>query len=96
MAAGTHHMDPAAMKAIVAKVNALVPQMQGELTMLNSEMLALFTTWKGDSSRSFQRVHLNWSGDYARLTQALQGISDTLSRNVAATVGADQGSRARA
>jgi WXG100 family type VII secretion target len=93
--AGTYRMDTAAMKAIITKVNALVPQMQGELKMLNNEMLALFGTWKGYSSVSFQGLHANWSGDYAKLTQSLQGISDTLNKNVANTLAADQASTAR-
>ena len=89
-------VDEETMAATIARIEALVPQMQGELKKLNGEMQSLFGTWKGRSSNSFQRLHTNWSQDYGKLTTALTGIHTTLTKNLANARGADENSTARA
>jgi WXG100 family type VII secretion target len=88
-------MDEQSMAATISKIQAMVPTMQAELKQLNGEMLTLFGTWKGRSSQSFQRLHTNWSQDYTNLNQALNGISETLNKNLGNTVNADVNSTVR-
>jgi len=89
-------LDEEMMAATISRIEALVPEMQGELKKLNGEMQTLFATWKGRSSQSFQRLHVNWSQDYGQLTTALAGISATLNKNLANTRAADESSTVRA
>jgi WXG100 family type VII secretion target len=91
----TYHVDEEVMASTIGKIQSLVPVMQGELKQLNSEMLSLFATWKGRSSQSFQRLHTSWSGDYAKLNSALDGISQTLQKNLSNARSADEQSVVR-
>lgn len=83
-------VDEQVMAATISKIQSLVPTMQGELKQLNGEMMSLFSTWKGRSSQSFQRLHSSWSQDYNKLNGALDGISQTLSKNLTNIRSADE------
>jgi WXG100 family type VII secretion target len=71
-------------------VQDLVPQIQAQLGQLNGEMERLFGTWKGQSSASFQRLHVNWHQDYQRLNQSLDAIGTQLHANHRTYLAADQ------
>jgi WXG100 family type VII secretion target len=77
-------------------VQDLVPQIQSQLQQLNGEMEALFATWKGQASVSFQRLHTTWHQDYLQLNQSLDRIGQELQTNHRNYVGADQASTVRA
>ena len=62
-------------------VQELVPQIQSQLQQLNGEMEALFGTWKGQASASFQRLHSTWHQDYLQLNQSLDNIGRELQNN---------------
>jgi WXG100 family type VII secretion target len=62
-------------------VQELVPQIQAQLQQLDQEMQALFGTWKGQSSVSFQRLHSTWHQDYVQLNQSLDRIGQELQAN---------------
>jgi WXG100 family type VII secretion target len=87
---GTYHVDEEVMASTISQIQSLVPMMQGELKQLNGEMQALFASWKGRSSQSFQRLHANWSQDYVKLNSALDGISQTLQKNLSNARSADE------
>ena len=89
-------VDEQVMAATISKIQSLVPTMQAELKQLNGEMTSLFSTWKGRSSQSFQRLHGSWSQDYSKLNAALDGISQTLSKNLTNIRGADESSTVKA
>jgi WXG100 family type VII secretion target len=91
----TYRLDEELMASTISRIQSLVPQMQAELKQLNGEMQTLFATWKGRSSQSFQRLHGNWSQDYTKLAGALDGISQTLTRNLSNTRAADEQSVVR-
>ncbi len=92
---GTYQVDEEMMASTISKIQSLVPVMQSELKQLNGEMQTLFGTWKGRSSQSFQRLHGNWSTDYQKLNSALDGISQTLTKNLSNARGADEQSVVR-
>ena len=86
----TQQLDEEAMQAAISRIQSLVPQMQGELRRLNSEMTTLFAVWKGRSSVKFQRLHTNWGTDYNKLNTALDDIGRTLGKNLHNTRTADE------
>ena len=87
--------DEEAHAAATAKILAKVPEMQAELRLLDGQMQTLFASWKGRASQSHQRVHAEWSQQHAQLNTALQGIGDTLTKNLRTTQGADVASTIR-
>ncbi len=89
------YVDEQMMAQLASRIGSLVPVMQRQLKQLDSEMQALFGTWKGRSSSSFQRLHANWAGDYAKLSQALDGISRSVLQSQRNTTGADEASQIR-
>lgn len=77
-------------------VQDLVPQIQSQLQQLNGEMEALFATWKGQASASFQRLHATWHQDYVQLNQSLDRIGQELQTNHRNYLSSDQSSTVRA
>jgi WXG100 family type VII secretion target len=73
-------------------VQDLVPQIQSQLAQLNGEMEALFGTWKGQASGSFQRLHANWHQDYVQLNRSLEHIGRELQTNHRNYLSSDQAS----
>jgi WXG100 family type VII secretion target len=77
-------------------VQALVPQIQQQLTQLNAQMQQLFSTWQGQSSTGFQRLHSQWHTSYVQLNQNLNTIGTNLAANNRNYIGADVASTPRA
>jgi WXG100 family type VII secretion target len=92
MAQGGFRVELDVLNSKAQYVQNLVPQIQAQLQQLNGEMEALFGTWKGQASVSFQRLHGTWHQDYARLNQSLDRIGVELQSNHRNYLASDQAS----
>jgi 6 kDa early secretory antigenic target len=92
---GGFRVDLGVLQSKAQYTQALVPQIQSQLQQLNAEMEALFGTWKGQASVSFQRLHATWHQDYLKLNQSLDRIGQELQRNHQNYLSADQSSTVR-
>jgi WXG100 family type VII secretion target len=92
MAQGGFRVELDVLQSKAQHVQNLVPQIQAQLQQLNGEMEALFGTWKGQASVSFQRLHGTWHQDYVRLNQSLDRIGVELQSNHRNYLASDQAS----
>ena len=87
---GGFRVDLEMLQSKAQYTQALVPQIQAQLQQLNAEMEALFGTWKGQASASFQRLHATWHQDYLQLNQSLDRIGQELHANHRTYLSSDQ------
>lgn len=69
------------MQAAAGHVDQVNSQIQEQLRSLMSRLEPLAGTWKGQAATTFTALHQRWNDDAQRLSQALQGIGESLATN---------------
>lgn len=66
------------MQKAAQQVDQVSQEITTELSSLLSQIEPVASTWKGQASSAFQALMDRWHTDATKLTQALQGISESL------------------
>lgn len=67
------------MQKAAQQVDQVSQEINAELRSLLSQIEPVASSWKGQASTAFQTLMTRWHEDATKLTQALQGISESLS-----------------
>ena len=76
--AGMYQTTPEEMQRAATQVQQVNDQVQAQLTQLQNQLMPLANTWKGEASTAFHGLMERWNTDARQLSQALQGIGETI------------------
>jgi WXG100 family type VII secretion target len=78
MAGGSFGTSIDVMQKAAQQVNQVSEEINAELRSLLAQIEPVAAGWKGEAASAFQALMARWNEDAQKLTQALQGISESL------------------